>query len=234
MPSPSTATKARARAILRRLSRLYPDARCELDYAGPFQLLCATILSAQCTDKSVNLATPGLFARYPDAASLARARPEAVEALIRRIGLFRNKARNLIGAAKALVDRHAGEVPRDMDSLKALPGVGRKTANVVLFNGFGLPGLAVDTHVLRVGKRLGLFESQDPVQVESQLGALVPPAQWGMASHWLIWHGRRVCHARSPQCGACGLASLCPSRGAEGIRASKPKFHTTKLPARRL
>ena len=197
--------------IFRRLAKAYPDAHCELDYASPFQLLCSTILSAQCTDVSVNKATPALFEAFPTPAKLAKAKTAQVEALIKTVGLYRNKARHLTGMAQALMAEHGGEVPQDRDALVKLPGVGRKTANVVLSNAFGLPGLAVDTHVLRVGKRLGLFESQDPVKVEQLLGAQMPPKSWGMVSHWLIWHGRRTCSARQPQCGACVVQELCPS-----------------------
>jgi endonuclease-3 len=220
MPSPSPlhpdpALKRRARRIFAKLARAYPDAHCELDFSSPYQLLCATILSAQCTDKSVNRATPGLFAAYPTAEALARAKPAGVEKHIRSLGLYHNKARHLIGMAQALVADHGGQVPRTREALVELPGVGRKTANVLLSNAFGLPGLAVDTHVLRVGKRLGFFESQDPVKVEHLLGALMPPEQWGQVSHWLIWHGRRTCGARKPDCEGCVLKKDCPSRGLE-------------------
>lgn len=212
-PKNSTPTELtrRARAILNRLRKAYPDAHCELDFRSPFQLLVATILSAQCTDKSVNAATPALFARYPDAKSLASASQAGVEKLIKSIGLYRNKSKNIIAAATILVETHAGKVPQDMESLVALPGVGRKTANVVRFNAFGLPGLPVDTHVLRVGKRLGLFKSENPVEVEKILGELIPEKDWGLTSHWLIWHGRRICGARNPQCSQCTLNDICPS-----------------------
>lgn len=192
--------------------KAYPEARCELEYASPFQLLVATILSAQCTDKAVNRATPALFVRYPDAVRLAQASPVAVERLIRSLGLYRGKARNLVGMAKALLRFHGGEVPRERSALVALPGVGRKTANVVLSNAFGLPGLAVDTHVLRVGRRLGLLQSQDPVKAEAELCALFKPDQWGRLSHLLIWQGRQICAARAPACGICPLRAQCPSR----------------------
>ncbi len=215
-PRPDPALKRRARRIFAKLAKAYPDAHCELDFASPFQLLCATILSAQCTDKSVNRATPALFAAYPTAEALAKAKPAAVEKHIRSLGLYHNKARHL--------GRHgpgpggctmAGKCARTREALVELPGVGRKTANVLLSNAFGLPGLAVDTHVLRVGKRLGFFESQDPVKVEHWLGALMPPEQWGLVSHWLIWHGRRTCSARKPDCEGCVLKKDCPSRGLE-------------------
>lgn len=204
--------RRRAQALFNALAKAYPDAHCELDHADAFQLLAATILSAQCTDKSVNRATPALFRRYPDAAALAGARLQDVEALIRSLGLYRGKARNLVGMAQALLREHGGQVPRDRAALVALPGVGRKTANVVLSNAFGLPGLAVDTHVLRVGKRLGLLVSADPVKAEAELCAQFRPAQWGMLSHLLIWHGRRLCAARGPDCGGCPLRRNCPGR----------------------
>jgi endonuclease-3 len=203
--------RRRAGRIFQALAGLYPDAHCELDHRNPFQLLVATILSAQCTDRNVNKATPALFAAYPDAAALAAAAPADVERPIRSLGLYRAKARHLVGMAQALCSGHHGQVPRDRAALKALPGVGRKTANVVLSNAFGLPGLAVDTHVLRVGKRLGLLRSADPVKAEAELCALLPPKDWGQASHLLIWHGRRICAARSPRCGDCLLRRTCPS-----------------------
>lgn len=211
-PAWTPARRVRLRKVLALLARSYPDAHCELDFKSPFQLLVATILSAQCTDAAVNRVTPTLFAAYPDAASLSRAKPPSVERLLRSIGLFRNKAKSIVGAAKALCAQHGGQVPQELEALVALPGVGRKTANVVRSNGFGLPGLAVDTHVLRVGQRLGFFESSDAVKVEAQLCAAIPPRQWGLTSHWLIWHGRRTCSARKPDCGACALSGLCPSR----------------------
>lgn len=202
--------------MFRLLAKAYPDAHCELDYASPFQLLCATILSAQCTDKNVNKATPSLFKAYPTPQALAKAPTADVEKRIQSLGLFRNKARHLIGMAQGLLAKHDGQVPQTREALVELPGVGRKTANVVLSNAFGLPGLAVDTHVLRVGKRLGFFRSQDPVKVEALLGALVPPASWGSVSHWLIWHGRRICSARRPACAVCVLKKDCPSAGKVG------------------
>jgi endonuclease-3 len=208
--------RAEARRIFAKLAKAYPDAHCELDYHSPFQLLCATILSAQCTDKSVNRVTPALFKAYPTPQRLAKAKTAQVEALIRTLGLYRNKARHLVGMAQGLMADFGGEVPRDRESLVRLPGVGRKTANVVLSNAFNLPGLAVDTHVLRVGRRLGLFDSQDPVKVEQILGELLPPKLWGSVSHWLIWHGRRVCTARRPRCETCELKRICPSAGIAG------------------
>jgi endonuclease-3 len=194
------------------LAQVYPDAHCALDHNGPFELLAATILSAQCTDKRVNMVTPALFARYPDAAALAAAKQDDVEEIIRSTGFFRNKATNLIAMAGALVDRHGGEVPADMDALVALPGVGRKTANVVLGNSFARnEGIVVDTHVSRLSQRLGLTRDTDPVKIESSLVPLFPRDRWTMLSHLLIEHGRQVCDAKKPRCGDCPLLELCPS-----------------------
>jgi endonuclease III len=194
------------------LASAYPGAHCALDHANPFQLLVATILSAQCTDKRVNMVTPVLFATYPDAAALARAKQEDVEEIIRSTGFFRNKATNLIAMAGALVDRHGGEVPADMEALVALPGVGRKTANVVLGNAFGRnEGIVVDTHVSRLSQRLGLTAHSDPVKIEDSLVPLFPRERWTMLSHLLIEHGRQVCDAKKPRCADCPLAALCPS-----------------------
>jgi endonuclease-3 len=189
----------------------YPGARCELDHRSPFELLAATILSAQCTDARVNMVTPSLFERYPDAEALADADPEELEAIIRSTGFFRNKAKNLIGMANGLVDAHRGEVPGSMGALKALPGVGRKTANVVRSVALDLPGLPVDTHVGRLSRRLGLTEEEDPVKVELELNPMVPAAERGEFSLRLILHGRRVCGARTRQCGDCVLNDFCPS-----------------------
>jgi len=198
--------------LLKRLKRAYPDAHCALDHRTPFELLVATILSAQCTDARVNMVTPALFARYPTAKALAGARPEDVEALIRSTGFFRNKAKNLIAMATALVERHGGEVPADMEQLRVLPGVGRKTANVVLGNAFGKnEGVTVDTHVTRLSGLLGLTRHTDPVRIETDLMALVPRRDWTLVSHLLIWHGRSVCIARRPNCAGCVLSDLCPS-----------------------
>lgn len=212
----SSARAARAAQIAAELVVEYPEAVCELDHRSPFELLAATILSAQCTDARVNLVTPALFARYPDAASLAIADLHEVEQIIRTTGFFQSKARNLITMAQALCERFAGEVPEELDDLVTLAGVGRKTGNVVRSVAFGLPGLPVDTHVGRLSRRLGLTDLDDPVKVEAALGALWPPDQWGDISLRLILHGRRVCGARSPQCGVCRLASLCPSAGHAG------------------
>ena len=207
------ATVRRARRINRLLSERYPDAHCELDFGSPWQLLVATVLSAQTTDVRVNEVTPALFRRYPDPASLAAADPAEVEQLIHPTGFFRAKTRSLIGLSAALVERHRGIVPKRMKDLVALPGVGRKTANVVLGNAFGVPGLTVDTHFGRLARRFGWTDSDDPVQVETDVGALFPRREWTMLSHRLIFHGRRTCHARRPACGACPLTRLCPSYG---------------------
>jgi endonuclease-3 len=198
--------------ILKRLKKAYPSAHCALDHRTPFELLVATILSAQCTDVRVNQVTPALFARYPTARALAAADQAEVEALIRSTGFFRNKAKNLIGMARTLAERHGGEVPAAMDLLQVLPGVGRKTANVVLGNAFGLnEGVTVDTHVARLSKLLGLSRHTDPLKIEHDLMALVPRRDWTLVSHLLIWHGRAVCIARRPRCPQCVLRKLCPS-----------------------
>ena len=201
-----------AATVLSRLLERYPDAHCALDFRNPYELLCATILSAQCTDKRVNMVTPSLFARYPDATALADAQPEELEEIIRSTGFFRSKAKSLIGMARALVERHGGEVPDDMDALVVLPGVGRKTANVVLGDAFDRrEGIVVDTHVTRVANRLGLTKESDAVKIEQALLPLFPREQWTKISHLLIDHGRQVCDARKPRCGECVLADLCPS-----------------------
>jgi endonuclease-3 len=203
----------RARRINRELAELYPDAHCELDFTSPLELAVATILSAQCTDKRVNEVTPALFRRYRTAADYAGADRDELEALIKPTGFFRNKTTSLIGLGAALVDRYDGEVPRRLVDLVTLPGIGRKTANVILGNAFGVPGITVDTHFGRLARRFGWTDEDDPVKVESIVGELVPRAEWTMLSHRLIFHGRRVCHARKPACGACGIANLCPSYG---------------------
>ncbi len=212
-PPSRTALVRRARRIARELAVLHPDAHCELDFTSPLELAVATILSAQCTDKRVNEVTPALFRHYRTAADYAAADREELEALIRPTGFFRNKAGSLIGLGAALVDRHGGEVPNRLQDLVLLPGIGRKTANVVLGNAFGVPGLTVDTHFGRLVRRFGWTELEDPVKVEAVVAALLPKADWTMFSHRVIFHGRRVCHARKPACGACGIASLCPSYG---------------------
>ena len=203
---------ADAAEMVCRLRAEYPDAHCELDHRNAFELLCATILSAQCTDARVNLVTPALFERYPVAEALADARQEDVEAIIRPTGFFRNKAKSLLGMARAVVERHSGEIPRTMEELRTLPGVGRKTANVILGNVYGInEGVTVDTHVGRLSRYLGLTKHDDPEKVEQDLMKLVPQEEWAMLSHLLIFHGRRVCIARRPQCDRCVLADLCPS-----------------------
>jgi endonuclease III len=203
---------SRATEIVQRLERVYPDATCALEHHNAFELLCATILSAQCTDARVNLVTPALFARYPTPEALARASQSSVEEIIRSTGFFRNKARSLIGMAQAIVANHGGRVPRTMEELRKLPGVGRKTANVVLGNAYGVSeGIAVDTHVARLGQLLGLTQQADPVKIERDLMSLFPRDKWALLSHLLIFHGRQVCIARRPRCGECALADICPS-----------------------
>ena len=198
--------------LLERLTALYPDSKCSLDFETPFQLLVATILSAQCTDVRVNVVTPALFARYPSPAALAAARQEEVEELVKSTGFFRNKAKSIIGMATALVERHGGEVPGTIEELTQLPGVGRKTANVILGNAYGRnDGVVVDTHVARLSGRLGLSRQSDPVKIESELMVIFPRERWTALSHLLIDHGRAVCDARAPRCPLCTLADLCPS-----------------------
>ena len=214
MTRPAKKAVARAGAILERLKAAHPDAHCELVHRDAFELLCATILSAQCTDARVNLVTPVLFARYPDAQAMAVADQSDVEAIIRSTGFFRNKAKSLIGMAQAVVADHGGRVPRTMDELRVLPGVGRKTANVILGNAYDInDGITVDTHVGRLSRLLGLSEHEDPEKVEQDLMPLVPRDDWTLVSHLLIFHGRRVCIARRPRCAECVLADLCPSAG---------------------
>lgn len=200
----------RATEAVDRLTAAYPDVRIELDHEGPLQLLVATILSAQSTDKRVNEVTPALFARYPDAAAFANADLDELEELIRSTGFFRQKAKNIRACCARIVDEHGGEVPSDMDALTALPGVGRKTANVVRGGAFGIPGIVVDTHCKRVSNRLGLLELDDPVKIEHRLGELLPENRWIAASKLLVWHGRYTCKARSPDCERCVLPDLCP------------------------
>ena len=208
--------KTHARRVVATLESMYTDPRCALVHRGPFQLLVATILSAQCTDARVNLVTPALFARFPDPASLAAAEAGEVEGLIHSAGFFRAKARNLIAMAGRLVEAHGGAVPADLDALTALPGVGRKTANVVLGNAFDIAsGVVVDTHVKRISHRLGLTASRDPEVIERELNALVARKHWVNLSHRLIEHGRKVCVARKPRCSACALAKLCAKVGVE-------------------
>jgi endonuclease-3 len=210
---PDTSLVRRARKIDRVLAETYPDARSELDFTSPFELLVVTVLSAQTTDRRVNAVSPTLFASYPDARAMAGAEREKLEQIIASTGFFRAKTESLLRLSQALVERHDGEVPPRLDDLVKLPGVGRKTANVVLGNAFGLPGITVDTHFGRLARRFGWTEQTDPVKVEHEVGALFPKRDWTMLSHHLIWHGRRICHARNPACGACPVARWCPSYG---------------------
>jgi endonuclease-3 len=196
------------------LGETYPEAHCELDFASPYQLLVATILSAQCTDVRVNMVTPHVFAAYPTPADLAGADRAALESMIESTGFFRAKAASLQGMAARVVEVYDGQVPGRLKDLVTLPGVGRKTANVVLGNAFGVPGITVDTHFGRLSRRFGWTTAEDPEKVEAEVGSLFPKSEWTVLSHRMIWHGRRTCHARTPACGACPLAQLCPSFGA--------------------
>ena len=212
MTSPSERSD-RARQVDDLLAAEWPDARCELDFTTPFELLVATVLSAQTTDVRVNSVTPELFRRYPGPREVAGADQGELEDVLRPLGFFRAKATSLRGLAAALLEGHGGQVPADLDALVRLPGVGRKTANVVLGNAFEIPGITVDTHVGRLARRLGWTSHKDPVKVERDIAELLPEERWTMACHRLIFHGRRVCHSRRPACGACVLADLCPSYG---------------------
>jgi endonuclease-3 len=224
MPRESKARKqARFHQILDSLKRAYPDAHCELDYSNPLELLVATILSAQCTDKLVNRVTPTLFKKYRTATDYAAAPITELENAIRQLGFFRNKARSIQGCCRTLAERHAGEVPRTMNALTQLDGVGRKTANVVLGNAFNLSeGIVVDTHVTRLSNRLGLTTESDAVKIEQDLLVLVPRDDWTLFSHLLIWHGRRRCTARNPDCPGCEIRRLCPSAGKANARPRSP------------
>jgi endonuclease III len=212
-PPSHTGLVRRARRIFRELALLYPDAHCELNFGSPLELLVATILSAQTTDRSVNLVTPVLFARYRTAADYAAADRAELEEILMPTGFYRNKTSSLIGLGHALCERYGGEVPRRLSDLVTLPGVGRKTANVVLGNAFDVPGITVDTHFTRLSRRFHWTSQTDPVKIEQDVAALFPKRDWTYLSHCLIWHGRRICHARRPACGACPLARLCPSFG---------------------
>jgi endonuclease-3 len=206
--------EARTGRILATLDKLYPEAHCELDFKNPYQLLVATILSAQCTDKRVNMVTPALFAKYPDPAALAEAKPREVEQLIKSTGFFRNKTKSLLGAARVIMEDFDGKLPETMDELLELPGVARKTANVVLGTAFGKnEGVVVDTHIARLSNRLRLTRQLEPPKIELDLMKKIPREKWTQFGHQLIWHGRRVCSARSPDCGGCALAPDCPSAG---------------------
>jgi endonuclease-3 len=213
VPETPLALVRRARRINRELALTYPDAHCELDFTSPFELLVATVLSAQTTDVRVNMVTPTLFAKYPTPVDLAAADREDVESIIQSTGFFRAKTQAIMGLSQAIVERFGGEVPGRLEDLVTLPGVGRKTANVVLGNAFDVPGLTVDTHFARLARRFGWTANTDAVKIESDVAALIPKREWTILSHRLIWHGRRCCHSRRPACGACPLARLCPSYG---------------------
>ncbi len=224
VPPTSTGRRRAARRIHRALTERYPDARCELDFTTPLELLVATVLSAQTTDVRVNLVTPALFARYPAAADYASADRAELEEMIRSTGFFRAKSNSLVNLGQRLVEEFDGEVPSTLDELVTLPGVGRKTANVVLGNAFGVPGLTVDTHFGRLARRFGWTTEEDPVKVELDVADLFDKRDWTMLSHRLIFHGRRTCHARRPACGACPVATMCPSYGAgevDPVKAAK-------------
>ena len=218
------ARRERAVRIANRLAEAHPDAACALHFRTPFQLLVATILSAQCTDKMVNQVTPALFADFPDARAMAAAPPAEIERRIQRTGFFRQKARSILEASRDIVEQHGGEVPRTLEALTRLRGVGRKTANVVLGNAFDTPGLTVDTHMIRVNGRLGLTAHDDPVKIERDLMALVPERDWTLYSHRVIHHGREVCKARRPECERCPLFDLCPyPRAARAAKSPPPR-----------
>jgi endonuclease-3 len=229
---PTRLNRDRAAKILDILEQTYPDADCALHHRNAFELVVATILSAQCTDERVNQVTPALFARYPTAQAMAKARPAQIEAMIRPTGFFRAKTRSILGCARALVVDHAGQVPRTMEAMVKLPGVGRKTSSVVIGHAYGIAeGIAVDTHVLRVSNRLGIARGDDPIEVERQLMALIPPERWIKTTDLLIFHGRRICQARRPACGICPVFSLCrwPHRQAYALgqtpRVSRARAH---------
>ena len=205
--------KRRAGKINQVLGKLYPDATCALHYTNPLELLIATILSAQCTDARVNMVTPALFKRYPAADAYAQADPAELQRMIQSTGFFRNKARSIIGCCKEIVERHGGEVPRTMEELVPLPGIGRKTANVILGNAYDTPGIPVDTHVGRLSRRMGLTKHADPVKVEHDLMELLPEQEWTMFGHRMIFHGRQICQARKPKCEECAVAKWCPKFG---------------------
>ena len=215
--------KVRAKAIYRQLTKSYPNVRCELDYNSAFQLLVATVLSAQCTDKRVNQTTPALFKKYPNPKKMAKADLIDIQRLVKSTGFFRAKAKNIKGLSNKIMEEFDGDVPRDLEDLITLPGVGRKTANVVLGHAFGIPGITVDTHFGRLSRRFGWSKQSDPVKVEFEVGELITEKEWTNLSQRMIWHGRRVCHARKPACGACPLAKLCPSYGIGEIDPIKAK-----------
>jgi endonuclease-3 len=215
--------KVRAKAIYRQLTKSYPNVRCELDYNSAFQLLVATVLSAQCTDKRVNQTTPALFKKYPNPKKMAKADLKDIQRLVKSTGFFRAKAKNIKGLSNKIMEEFDGDVPSNLKDLISLPGVGRKTANVVLGHAFGIPGITVDTHFGRLSRRFGWSKQNDPVKVEFEVGELIPEKEWTNLSQRMIWHGRRVCHSRKPACGACPLAKLCPSYGIGEIDPIKAK-----------
>ena len=218
-----TEKKVRANAIYRQLTKSYPNVRCELDYNSAFQLLVATVLSAQCTDKRVNQTTPALFKKYPNPKKMAKANLKDIQRLVKSTGFFRAKAKNIKALSNKITEEFDGDVPSNLDDLITLPGVGRKTANVVLGHAFGIPGITVDTHFGRLSRRFGWSKQSDPVKVEFEVGELIPEKEWTNLSQRMIWHGRRVCHSRKPACGACPLAKLCPSYGIGEIDPIKAK-----------
>jgi endonuclease-3 len=215
--------KVRAKVIYRQLSKNYPNVRCELDYKNAFQLLVATVLSAQCTDKRVNQTTPALFKKYPNPQKMAKADLRDIQKLVKSTGFFRAKARNIKGLSNKIMEEFDGKVPSNLEELITLPGVGRKTANVVLGHAFGIPGITVDTHFGRLSRRFGWSKQNNPVKVEFEVGELIPEKEWTNLSQRMIWHGRRVCHSRKPACGACALAKLCPSYGIGEVDPIKAK-----------
>jgi len=215
--------KFRAKVIYRQLSKNYPNVRCELDYKNAFQLLVATVLSAQCTDKRVNQTTPALFKKYPNPKKMANANLKDIQNLVKSTGFFRAKAKNIKGLSNKIIEEFDGKVPSNLEDLITLPGVGRKTANVVLGHAFGIPGITVDTHFGRLSRRFGWSKQNNPVKVEFEVGALIPEKEWTNLSQRMIWHGRRVCHSRKPACGACALAKLCPSYGVGEVDPIKAK-----------
>ena len=217
-------TRSQAKAIYRILTKTYPDIRCELDYQNPLQLIIATVLSAQCTDKRVNAVTPALFKKYGDVKAFAKADLHEIEALVFQTGFYRAKARHIKGLATKILTDFGGEVPETLEELITLPGVGRKTANVVLGHAFDIPGITVDTHFGRLSRRFGWTTEKDPVKVERIVGELIPRAEWTNLSQRMIWHGRRICHSRKPACGICPVAKICPSVGIGEMNIEKAKL----------
>jgi endonuclease-3 len=215
--------KVRAEVIYRQLSKSYPNVRCELDYKNAFQLLVATVLSAQCTDKRVNQTTPALFKKYSSPQKMAKADLKDIQNLVKSTGFFRAKAKNIKGLSNKIMEEFDGNVPSNLEDLITLPGVGRKTANVVLGHAFGIPGITVDTHFGRLSRRFGWSKQSNPVKVEFEVSELIPEKEWTNLSQRMIWHGRRVCHSRKPACGACALAKLCPSYGIGEVDPIKAK-----------